>query len=118
LNKVFSYRNLNRKGVVWSIKDCKTNLVIDRVEKAYFKNVEFKVSEKGRQRVIRDKRKNVHAGVKGTRLKNSPRKVKSWIKVTYNPYKGSFFNIQGIPVHKAEYAKLDKNGCWLSGILY
>lgn len=113
--KVFAYRNLNRKGVVWSIKDCKTNLVIDRVTEAYFENVELKVSEAGRQRVINQKKKNVHAGVKGFRVKDKPC-APIWISVSYNPYENqSFIDYDLNPVYKAKYAMLDKEGLWISG---
>lgn len=112
--KVFAYRNLNRKGVVWSIKDCKTNLVIDRVTEAYFKNVELKVSEAGRQRVLLQKKKNVHAGVKGFRIKDKPC-TPVWISVSYNPYKNeNFIDCELNPVHEAAYAMLNEQGLWIS----
>ncbi len=53
-------------------------------------DAQFKVSEKGRQRVLREQKKNVHAYVKGTWVsKFVPRGA---VKLaTYNPYKyGSF----------------------------
>ncbi len=113
-NKVFAYRNLNRKGVVWSIKDCKTNLVIDRVSEAYFKDVELKVSQAGRQRVLKQKKKNVHAGVKGYRLKYVP-PISEWVHASYNPYKQKvFMDAYGNPVEKVKYAMLDEEGLWIS----
>lgn len=113
--KIFAYRNLNRKGVVWSLKDTKTNLVIDRVEGAYFKDIELKVSEAGRQRVLRQKKKNVHAGVKGNLLKIKPRTNLIWIQVTYNPYKDkSFIDFNGNQVYKAKYACLNSYGLFVT----
>jgi hypothetical protein len=112
--KVFAYRNLNRKGIVWSIKDCKTNLVIDRVCEAYFKDVELKVSEAGRQRVLKQKKKNVHAGVKGYRLKSRP-PIEHWVHASYNPYKQeNFIDAYGNLVKKVKYAMLDEEGLWIS----
>ena len=111
-NKVFAYRNLNRKGVVWSIKDCKTNLVIDRVGEAYFKDVELKVSQAGRERVLREERKNVHAGVKGIRLKRHPKGV--FERAYYDPYKtDSFIDWHGLSVISAAYAVLNSEGLWI-----
>jgi hypothetical protein len=60
----------------------------------------FKVSEAGRQRVLREKRKNVHAGVTGTWI-NADR-VESCYEflsmvgrqVSYNPYKYDSFIIK------------------------
>ena len=65
--KVFAYFNLHKK--VWSLRG------VDGLERGYVlahaSNVElvdctFKVSEAGRQRVIREGCKNVHAGIVGT----------------------------------------------------
>jgi hypothetical protein len=51
---------------------------------------EFIVNESGRQRVIRDKRKNVHAFVVGYLACNQ--NVESLpTRVSYNPYKGASF---------------------------
>lgn len=112
--KVFSYRNLNRKGVVWSIKDCKTNLVVDRVHVAFFKDVELKVSEAGRLRVIKEKKKNVHAGVKGYRI-DLIDNITSWIRAYYNPYKNNSFVLEdGSPIQYAKFAKLTEQGLFIS----
>lgn len=68
------------------------------------KDVEFKVNETGRQRVLREKKKNVHAYVVGT---------VSWEyvnrfgqkDVNYNPYKAPTFTTkEGDPVLKAKRA--------------
>lgn len=112
--KVFSYRNLNRKGVVWSVIDKSTGLVVDRATTVYFSNVELKVSAAGRKRVLAEKRKNVHAGVQGTRLKTHP-KNQNWIRVSYNPYKtDQFVDESGNKIYTARYAKLTKNGLYVS----
>jgi hypothetical protein len=47
----------------------KKGRVLDIVDGALLKNATFKVSEAGRQRVIRDKAKNVHAFVDGSLVK-------------------------------------------------
>jgi hypothetical protein len=116
LNKVFCYRNLNKKGVVWSIRDTKTNKVINWVENIILKDVELKVSEKGRQRVLREKRKNVHAGVKGyeVSIKSVPKNIK-WIYVFYDPYTTPFFTDKnGNYIKICKYAKLCEKGLFVS----
>ena len=108
------YRNLNRKGVVWSLKDPKTGLVVDRVTTAYLSNAKMLVSEVGRMRVLKERRKNVHAYVKGTRLKCAP-KVSGWTRVAYNPYRQENFETStGRKVCEARYVKFTKNGCYVS----
>ena len=65
--KVFVYFNLHRK--CWSIKALEgesKGRVIGHANYVDLADVTWKVSEKGRQRVIREKKKNVHAGAVGT----------------------------------------------------
>lgn len=65
--RVFIYWNLHR--ACWSIKaldGASKGLVVAHAVHWQVEGVRFKVSEAGRQRVLREKRKNVHAGVVGT----------------------------------------------------
>lgn len=113
--KVFCYRNLHKKGVVWSVKDTSTGLVVDRATTVHISGAQLRVSKKGRDRVLKEKRKNVHAGIVGVRIKKSPPNLK-WVRVTYNPYKTDSFVICGddIPVLNAKYVKLTKKGCFMA----
>ena len=114
MGKVLAYRNLNRKGVVWSLKSAKTGLVVARVTQAYFRFVELKVSAAGRKRVLKQKRKNVHAFVKGDKVLYVPPYLK-WKRVSYNPYKNeTFVDTKGKPVLTAQYAVLKQDGLWVA----
>lgn len=106
--KVFVYRNLHRK--CYSVKSLKTGRVIAHVDSIDLINVRFKVSEAGRQRVIREKQKNVHAGVVGYIADVSLLCQSS--KVTYNPYKFDTFirRDNELPVYEAKIAHLDASG--------
>jgi hypothetical protein len=55
--KIYVYRNLNQK--CWSVKH--RGLVVAHTPTAFMWDVEFQVNEAGRQRVIREGVKNVHA---------------------------------------------------------
>lgn len=126
VTKVFCYRNLNRKGVVWSVRDVKSGLVVDRSHNVFLKNVELKVSQAGRKRVLKEKRKNVHAGVQGLRLKNKPKNV-TWVRAVYNPYiYDSFYTTETnwtltnkftppviSKISKADYVYLCKSGLYI-----
>ena len=64
--KVFVYRNLHRK--CWSLKSLEGNdkgLVIAHLDEVVLDNPTPKISEAGRQRVLKEGRKNVHAGIVG-----------------------------------------------------
>ena len=89
--KVFVYFNLHKK--LWSVKDTKTGKVCEHVDVIHLRDVTFKVSEAGRQRVLSEKRKNVHAGVEGylCQLDDGG----DYEQVTYNPYKYEKFVRRG-----------------------
>lgn len=112
--QVFCYMNLHRSTPgrpVYSIRDVATGRVVDWRTEVYLEDVTFKVSEAGRQRVLREKKKNVHGGVQGT-LIESPTDRKLENKATYNPYKYSSFvdRETETPIYSANYAKLSAQG--------
>jgi hypothetical protein len=96
--KVFVYFNLHRK--CFSIKALegpnKGRVVAHRDDVLLF-DATFKVSEAGRQRVLRERKKNVHAGVvghwdmTGTDLITIDRVTTVGTPITYNPYKYDTF---------------------------
>jgi len=64
--KVFVYFNLRKRCFsVKALEGMYKGRVIAHRDSLHLQDAEFKVSEKGRQRVIRERRKNVHAGVVG-----------------------------------------------------
>ena len=91
--RVQVYYNLHKKCLSIRYK----GKVIEHAREVTLTDAKFHVSEKGRQRVLREKRKNVHAYVSG-KLKETfwftqaPKYV--WTakqRVTYNPYKHKSF---------------------------
>ncbi len=89
--KVKVYRNL--KQSCFSIKDANTNRVIAHADILMLSNVQFTVSEKTRQRVLREKKKYVHAYAVGilTAIEGAWKEGFKTFKVTYNPFKGDSF---------------------------
>lgn len=92
--KVFVYYNLHKR--VFSIKalegDRKGRVIAHRNE-VTLRHVDFRVSQAGRARVLREQKKNVHAGVVGQWFDTIDQHVRdtSDISITYNPYKYSSF---------------------------
>ena len=98
---VYVYKNLHKD--CWSVKQ--HGLVkahIPKDEAIGLWDCYFHVDAKGREKVLREKRKNVHAYVKGylqdvenvTRISSSyldPRVTAKEVEVTYNPYKYETF---------------------------
>jgi hypothetical protein len=88
------YFNLHKRG--WSIKNPQTGLVENKQDLKTFvllKGVTFKVNERARQRVIAEKRKNVHAFACGeiAGFEPSLEFLDAVTPVTYNPYKAGHF---------------------------
>lgn len=63
LTRVFVYWNLTKK--IWSVRNEKTGRIVAHLPELTVQNCNFVVSQAGRERVIREKSKNVHAGVRG-----------------------------------------------------
>ena len=91
--KYFCYFNLHK--FVFSVRNQKTKRVEHHSNVVVLNECKFKVSQKGRERVLREKRKNVHAGVEGIlRGFYNNYNLNEFIELTYNPYKYSGFVVK------------------------
>ena len=108
--KVEVYFNLHKR--VFSVRSCKTGRVIHHAKDVHIVNPKFVVREGGRQRVLRERKKNVHAFVRGnlTAFKDNPSHLADTIG--YNPFMyDSFVKMPDEePVYKAVRAWLNVNG--------
>lgn len=82
------YRNLHN-GLI-SIRDVKTKHVLGHTVFVELQDVTFKVSRKGRERVLRERRKNVHAYIQG-RYTAQTEPITGKKQATYNPYNYNCF---------------------------
>ena len=106
--KTFVYRNLRTGN--FSLRNSRTGLVYGHKHTVFLAEAEFKVGAKGRERVLREGRKNVHAGVLGTVVATSDGILDvnevdlyaqgRYREVSYNPYLGDTFTYKdtGEPV--------------------
>ena len=111
--KYYIYRNLRTGG--FSVRY--RGRVIDRLYTFSAIGVEFKVSELGRQRVIKECQKNVHAFVVADKYKAKKYpaiKVDNLEQVTYNPYTAAHFVCNGIKIGIAEELIFQNGKCFLS----
>ena len=124
--KVSVYRNLHN-GLI-SIKSASSGLVLGHAKSVDIAWADFVVNEAGRQRVLKDRQKNVHAYVKGLLLNTigfKPYKGRSLgpvygaldtihkvTIVSYNPYKAPHFVIKGTSdkVTKASLCTVSHDG--------
>tara|TARA_R110002020_G_scaffold178080_1_gene370848 strand:+ start:522 stop:986 length:465 start_codon:yes stop_codon:yes gene_type:complete len=125
MNRVRVYRNLHLD--CWSVKDFDSkspryNRVIEHPWEICLEEVTFIVSQAGREKVLKEKRKNVHAFVQGTQVLkvdlpsgSSPDIITK--VVSYNPYEASQFiaekehcGASEIFVYKADFAHLKTEG--------
>jgi len=118
------YRNLHKN--TWSIRSRTTGRVIARANNVVVKNVKFVVQPAGRQRVLDEERKNVHAFVRGTISPISPdmlTRVAYNVQIKYNPYilepdqrAGHFYEVDTEEtVGEAPIVVLDTKGAWIQG---
>lgn len=101
------YRNLNHTDNIWSILDKKTGRVSNRISKdeiGILHDCVFVVQKGGRNRVLKQKRKSVHAFVEFSRF-DIFKEVKINLligkKVSYNPFRSGDFHMERgqIPAH-------------------
>lgn len=85
------YKNIHKTRSagqsIYSIRDKKSGLVIGHTDKIELKNCVFKISEAGRQRVIKNKRKEVHCVIEGELCNKFKIKHSKSTQIYYNPYK-------------------------------
>jgi len=120
--KVEVYRNLHKN--CWSVRDNKTGLVLRHVDEIHLENADLVVRPAGRERVLQEKRKNVHAFAKGEVTAWIPRLPDEWrlnkdeyetydtTQIVYNPYLyNSFVYIDSEkPIFYAERVYLTAKG--------
>lgn len=106
------YWNLHRK--LWSCKNMATGKVQWHLRTLILENVSYIVSEAGRQRVLKEKRKNVHAFARGEH-----RGLSALVgldlemhAITYNPYKYDSFVYAATeqPIDRSDFCMLCANG--------
>jgi len=109
--RVQTYLNLHKleaDGTKWySLRDKKTGRVVAHADAVHLTQAKFIVGQKGRERVIREKRKNVHAFIEGNLVDMV---LTGGNVVRYNPYHDEYFNQGGRVVASAVACKLESNG--------
>ena len=102
--RVYIYWNLHKH--LFSVRNTKTGLVVKHAEQAWLLDATFAVGQKGRERVLAEGRKNVHAGVRGDWIATygEPLDLRGLQRVTYNPHKNTTFvrARDGVPVEGAD----------------
>ena len=104
--KVFVYKNLHRD--CWSVKQ--DGLVKAHTDEINLWDCAFQVNARGRQKVLDEQRKNVHAGINGY-IDEFDLDLPNPVEVTYNPYKYDSFVDKATesPIYYMGNAKLTHN---------
>jgi hypothetical protein len=88
------YRNLNNGLMSLQQKVGKSWLVVGHTDNLILKNVTFYVSEASRQRVIANKRKNVHAWASGTLERPKDCNLDRYKEIYYCPFSQPHFTFK------------------------
>jgi len=109
--KYYIYRNLRTKG--FSVKY--RGIVVYRTNCIIAHNVIFKVSKSGRNRVISERRKNVHAYAVADSFRDVKKnyQVDSLLKITYNPYLHAQFMCNDCKIEDANEVIFKNGACYL-----
>jgi hypothetical protein len=91
---------------------CQSGIVVGYSNEICLADCKFIVNEKSRQKVLREKKKNVHAFVRGLVVPSIEGELE---KATYNPYKRPTFVIEATqtPVFAAKFVKLTSTGIFV-----
>ena len=107
--RVEVYKNI-RTGK-YSARSIRTGKVVAREDSFHLKNVTFAVQPAGREKVRREKKKNVHAFVRGELDVLDPADFTT--PVYYNPYQVDNFMVGEKEIFSAPAAILNKEGVWI-----
>lgn len=90
------YWNLHKK--CWSVQEHQRRdhgrlgwVVTEHTQEFVLRDPQFRVSQSGRERVLREKRKNVHAFIMGTPISIMEMPDCEYELIRYNPYETSEF---------------------------
>ena len=107
--RVEVYFNLHKH--IFSVRQCSTGRVIIHSAKVHIRDPKFVVRQSGRERVLREGKKNVHAFVRGeiTHFDDFDPDYLDYTLVAYNPYKfDTFVDVTDtMPVRTAKRAMLE-----------
>ena len=103
--KIEVYFNLHKK--TWSVRQ--SGKVVMHTDFIQVKDPQYVVSQKGNERVRREKKKNVHAFVRGYHMSELPLMPSQVQFVSYNPYKNNSFVIRNTDnsICSSPYAALE-----------
>jgi len=118
--RLYIYKNLHLN--LFSIRQ--GGKVIDHRDEILLEDARFLVGKKGRERVLKEKRKNVHAGISGFWAEeweaSSIMKSYTPYKVSYNPYKNETFVLtedMKTTINEAHFVKMNiDDGVFAFGI--
>lgn len=116
------YYNLHkstRDNPVYSVQAKRDGrwLVVAHAEEVFLTSVKFQVNMGGFRRVLKERKKNVHAFVTGIYTKLDPESISPrYERITYNPMKGPRFILDhgswGEGVNEADEALVGRSGVW------
>lgn len=119
--RAFIYRNVHKH--CYSVRNEKLGRVTKHTASVLMKDATLVVSKAGRERVLREKQKNIHAGIRGELVAVGSAAIterrrldsKDWTQVYYNPFKVETFveKATNMPIFKADYVLLTSEGVFV-----
>ena len=92
--RVSVYKNLHKE--CWSFKETKPKARVQHADVIVLVDCKFRVGIKGRERVLKERQKNVHARIYGImpQVETNSELRQGMVEVTYDPYKNPYFYVK------------------------
>jgi hypothetical protein len=118
----FVYWNIYDK--VFTVQNRETGRVRRHTPNITLRDVDFEIDQKERERMLRENRKTLHAGVRGEIIPTDPENLEGWTQVIYDPGRHTtFVTIEDEkPVFRAElvhmFVKNQRAQVYAKGLTY
>jgi hypothetical protein len=110
--RVSAFRNLDQ-GKKWTVQNVKGNKIFRMMSRVILLDVVFRVNELGRQRMIQERKQNIHAWVEG--VMDLSAEDGEWVPILYQPYLSGHFVLKEdqTPLFSAKKVLLTEHGAWV-----
>lgn len=106
---VYIYRNLHRKGKVYSIMQ--NTVVVGHCENLNLTEATFIINKAGKKKAIETKIRNVHAFIKGFICNAENIDEQDFVKLYYHPFEQFGFHIGDYKdINSARFVNISENG--------
>lgn len=103
--QIYVYWNISDR--LFTVRSVETEQIREHTPEVGLRDAEFLVDQAERERMLREGRRNLHAGVQGDEVPLDPEPSGAWERVLYRPWEhSSFVTEDGRGVARAELVRM------------